>query len=151
MNDELNPNDLPNQPTDHPPDGRGDALRQAIADLIMEASAPSRAALSDAVDEDSTEVEPGSCPDPGEWLRLAGGEVWQPREDSLMAHAAACDTCATRLRRSLVLLAAEASEEESAELVLLASTSPDWRYRLSARLARTPRRSPKGSRTGWYL
>lgn len=83
----------------------------------------------------------GDCPRPDEWLRLAVGEMNPEDADARIGHAAFCRTCAQRLRLALRMNDEQASEDESAELATLESTSPEGRRRLAARLAATPRRA----------
>jgi tetratricopeptide (TPR) repeat protein len=71
--------------------------------------------------------------------------------DALLAHAAACPTCAARLRLSLRLFAVEASPDEAAELGRLSSASREWRHRLAVELAHTPHRPARKRFPHLYL
>src|ERR1039458_3435848 len=120
MSDELSPDRPPNQPPDTPPDGQQDVFAQAFEALLREQAVPGEAPASKA----------GPCPELGEWVRLASGDVQSSDEAALMAHAAGCGTCATRLRQGLKLLAGEASHLESEEIAGLASASQGWQTKL---------------------
>ena len=132
-----------------------DALAGALEEMV---EARSTSAAQPQWDRASANDADG-CPKPDEWLPLLSGES-QPADaaklDALLAHAADCRNCATRLR----LLTAEATEEEAAELRNLPSATPEWKYKLAIELARTPRqgarrlemvRAPKSYRPKAYL
>jgi tetratricopeptide (TPR) repeat protein len=130
--------------------GQPDALAQALEQLVGEPSARATGLESEALDTASG-AERSLCPETGEWLRLAGGEATSPDEGTMMSHAAACRACSARLRQSLKVLSTEASEEEIAELSGLPSASGEWQRRLSAELARTPRRTAQRRAGSWYV
>ncbi|HEY1161433.1 MAG TPA: hypothetical protein VGE83_12425, partial [Terracidiphilus sp.] len=136
MNNDLNPGAA----SENPPDTSGDALSRAFEELIggrwFRAGAP-------IVDRVSVPTA-GACPEPGEWALLLSGEARAAESaevDVLLAHAAACRTCAGRLRR----LSADALPEEEAEIARLASASRDWRRDLASHLAHTPHRTRFGA------
>jgi tetratricopeptide (TPR) repeat protein len=108
-------------------------LAGALEDLLAKTSPRSEIRLADA----------GTCPEPGEWLRMASGEAPTAEADELLTHAAACPTCVTRLRMSLLALAEDVSPEETAELSQLASASPQWQHRFAVQLAQTPHKAAR--------
>lgn len=93
----------------------------------------------------------GACPEPGEWIRLAGGEARPAQVDALLAHAGNCGECASRLRRSLHLFSEQVSPEEAEAAGNLASASEDWHHSLAARLARTPHKNAAANSARIYL
>ena len=139
MKDDLNPNrpSVPAEPLE-------DALQTAFEELLEGLSLDGR--LSPAIAD-----APESCPEPGEWVRLANGEALPAQLDGLLAHAAGCGSCAARLREGLRLLSAPASPEETAAAGKLASATPFWQRRVAVELARTPHAAPRGRTARTYL
>ena len=78
------------------------------------------------------------CPEPGEWIRLAGRETSRAETDALLSHAALCAACVDRMREGQRALSDDGSPEELAEIAMYASSSPQWRHRLAVELAHTP-------------
>jgi CHAT domain-containing protein len=170
MMDELNPDETKNRPPDsQPAPAPGDAPAPGLAqapellqspallqgfEALLAERAPGDAAPMPAGTDAEPAADPGPCPEPGAWLRLAGAELAQanPAETSvLLAHAALCGACAARLRQCLRLLDEKPSPEESAEIAKLASSQQDWQKRLAVRLARTPSRSVRGKALNRYV
>jgi tetratricopeptide (TPR) repeat protein len=79
----------------------------------------------------------GTCPKPGDWVDFAIGNSQSEKNDCLR-HAALCSACLAQLRRGQAILNRDGSEEEVAELLGLASVSPQWQHRMAVELARTP-------------
>ena len=136
-----------NQPAGSAAGDPGDALTQALEALA--AMSPARTGRSP---EGSSTGDAGlgdarRCPEPGEWIRLAGGGVHAEENDALLAHAAVCGVCLARLRESQRLLSQEASPEETEALQQFASATPQWQHRLAVELALTPRKGPSAWRT----
>jgi tetratricopeptide (TPR) repeat protein len=122
-----------NQTPKHPSDPSGDALSKAL-DELMEAGSSSTAGRNR---ERSVAPDQSGCPKPDEWFPLfagGGGTSAAAMVDALLAHAAQCFTCASRLR----ILTASETEEEEAELRKLAPATSDWQHVLASQLARTP-------------
>ena len=142
MKKEFNPDGMPPHDRQSQLDS-DDTLTSALDALLEGASLDSGPA--------DTPDAPELCPDPGEWLTLACGDLRPADVDFLLAHAARCRECAARLRVSLRLLSEEASPEEASEIAQLASASPAWRHRLSVELAHTPHKSAKKNATRFYL
>ena len=119
-----------------PANGAENVLSRALDELIER-----RNTSAEALPEDRGSIPPasvpGSCPEPGKWLRLLSGEARRTELDALLAHAASCSSCAGRLR----MLTADALPEEAAEVDKLASPSRDWQRALAVQLARTPHRA----------
>ena len=128
MIDDLNPKHL----SDSQADPLAGALEELMGNRTSQIPAPEwmRRGAPDG----------GQCPKPDEWLPLLGGEAGladNAKVDALLAHAAECGKCAAHLR----MLTAEPSEEETAQLAGLLSTSSGWQRKLASELARTPRQT----------
>lgn len=140
MNEDLNPK----RPSDSPAESEAEESLARAFDELMEGRVSSPELPHPDMASAPFPGAESSCPQLGEWSRLVSGEAGtaDPAEveklDALMAHAALCRPCAERLR----LLAADASQEETAEIGSLASASRDWQHNFAAELARTPRRRP---------
>jgi len=132
MTDDLNPRRTANHETGIPRDD----LAGAFEELVAEAS--SRNEAGPAATDGLSLPGAGTCPEPGEWARLASGEMSNPDSEALASHAAMCSACVALLRQGQRVLSQDASPEESAELEQFASSSPQWRHRLAVELARTP-------------
>src|SRR5580698_2199198 len=137
MNDDFKPG----QAQENPPGGSGEGLAGALEELIQTRQASHGHPAPEPMNRGS--VEPAAagaqCPEPGEWELLLAGEATRPMQttkvNALLAHAAECAFCAERL----LTLSADATEEESAFLSGLSSTSAEGQRKLAAELARTPR------------
>jgi tetratricopeptide (TPR) repeat protein len=148
MNEDFNPDRVP----DNPPDKAGNRLSGALEDLIQGRKSLPGVPVPEPMDPENDGPEAGSepCPEPGEWALLLGDEA-RPAElakvNALLSHAAGCGVCAERLRA----LAADVSPEESALLAGLTSASAQGQRKLAAELARTPRRFGSGRAPRLYL
>jgi hypothetical protein len=116
---------------------REDVLSGTLEDLVAKAN--SRAIAGKERPGAFTSPAAGLCPDTGDWIELAAGDVASEKKDALLAHAALCSGCLAQLRKAQLALSSEVSAEESAELKQFASTSPQWQHRLAVELAQTPR------------
>ena len=125
------------QQRSHSSGSRDEVLAETLEDLVAKAS--SRATGKEDLPRDFMSPAAGKCPDPGDWIELVGGNVASEQKNALLAHAALCSTCLTRLRHVQHAIAAEASPQESAELSQFASTSSQWQHSLAVELAHTPR------------
>ncbi|MDE3188585.1 MAG: CHAT domain-containing protein, partial [Acidobacteriota bacterium] len=125
-----------NQPAGGHAGSPGDGLDRALEDLAALASSRADAGSTEAARFSPAGAE--ACPEPGAWLRLTTGEASAFEVESLLAHAAVCPVCLSRLRQSQRVLSPHVSQEESAELSHLASLSPQWQHRLAVELASTP-------------
>ena len=150
MNSDLNPERPSSYAMDRPPDGQPDTLAQAFEDLMRVGSARIKG-MESVVYDAALRAERGSCPEADVWLQFANGDATSPGAEEMLAHAAACGGCAKRLRQSLLLLEAEASAEELAEVASLASASGEWKMRIAVELARTRQRASRGRPASWYL
>ena len=95
-----------------------------------------------------TSIDP--CPDPGDWALLLAAQPRAAQFDkvgALLSHAAACRSCAQRLRT----LAADPTPEESALLESLSSATPEGQRRIAVEMARTPRHSSASRAARLYL
>ncbi|HXA51781.1 MAG TPA: hypothetical protein VNV86_15800, partial [Candidatus Acidoferrum sp.] len=79
-----------------------------------------------------------SCPDPDRWLDLAAGALPRATSDRMLAHAAACNDCSLHLREAAAVFG-EDTPEVMAAMHALSSSTPEWRGRTAAMLARTSR------------
>jgi tetratricopeptide (TPR) repeat protein len=131
----------PNRPSNT----RREALTGAIWELIEQRESKAPAKLPNGELAAGLPSPPDACPDPGEWLRLAAGEIAPAESYARLAHAGLCRACAKRLRLSLLVHSEEVTPEEAAELGQLDSTSVEGRRRLAAHLALTARISRRGS------
>jgi tetratricopeptide (TPR) repeat protein len=150
MNSDLNPERPSSYAMDRPPDGQPDTLAQAFEDLMRVGSARIKG-MESVVYDAALRAERGSCPEADVWLQFANGDATSPGAEEMLAHAAACGGCAKRLRQSLLLLEAEASAEELAEVASLTAASDEWKMRIAVELARTRQRASRGRPTSWYL
>jgi CHAT domain-containing protein/tetratricopeptide (TPR) repeat protein len=145
MSEELNPV----RPTDRSDDALARALRELVEGQPARAETPAANGAGAGTSR--------GCPEPGEWLRLAGADAPPAdaaaiaQQDAMLAHAALCRACAERLRLSLRLLREEVSPEESEEVGKLASSSRAWQHQLAVELARTPRRPARNRTRRLYL
>ena len=152
MKDNLNPG-IPVNGSPDPPDG---GLGQAVLACGLEELLERKISAESPDTLFASAHALGPCPDPGEWLRLATGELDSPHANAadataLLAHAAGCRVCARRLRQASRLFAPEESAEENAELDQLRSDSPQWHLQLAAELARTPLQPAPRKAQRWYL
>ncbi len=113
------------------PEGLAKALE------VLVAHAPFRAPAQYDQESGFTAPGAGSCPDVGEWFRLAAGELAPDKHQALLAHAALCTGCLARLRESQSVVSAEATPEEAEELKRFSSTTAQWQLRMAGELART--------------
>ena len=134
QNEPMNHDANPNQPdrTALGPDGE---LAQALEDLVAKAS--NRSSTAGQLLEWSETA--GACPDPADWIELAGRTSGSEIRDALLAHAALCPTCLARLRQTQHALSDEIAPEETAAMEQLAALSPHWQHLLAVELAQTPR------------
>lgn len=139
--EDMNDDFKPGQAQENPPGGSGEGLAGALEELIQTRQASQGHPAPEPMNRGS--VEPAAagaqCPEPGEWELLLAGEATRPAQttkvNALLSHAAECAFCAERL----LTLSADATEEESAFLSGLSSTSAEGQRKLAAELARTPR------------
>ena len=139
------------------------ALEQLIqGELMQDRSIPGRSIRESPMQSDlafsgskesedkSGSIEAGPCPEPGELALLLGEEAGaanQVKMDALLAHAAACSTCAERLR----LLSADLTEDEREMLAALRCQTAEGQKDLAIELAKTPRVAPRKQPTRLYL
>jgi tetratricopeptide (TPR) repeat protein len=131
MNEETNSNSKAGSAAESPDKGLARALEVLVAHAPFRNSAQYNSASG------FTSPAAGSCPDIGDWLRLAGGDVPPEERNALLAHAALCTGCLARLRDSQLALSDEITLEESAALQHYASTSPQWQRHLAVQLSQT--------------
>jgi CHAT domain-containing protein/tetratricopeptide (TPR) repeat protein len=91
-----------------------------------------------------------ACPAAEILLSLACGDPVAADRDRVLAHAALCADCGSRLRGVLQLLSGEATPEENEAAARQASATPIWRQRLANRLASTPRLGARTSRQHYW-
>jgi tetratricopeptide (TPR) repeat protein len=132
MNKDTNPNPKTGPAAESPDEGLARALE------VLVANAPFRNSTQYNKANGFTAPAAGSCPEVGEWLRLADGDLPPNKKESLLAHAALCTGCLARLRESQRALSDDISPEEAAELKQFTSTTPQWQRRLALELAQTP-------------
>ena len=142
MIEDSNPTPL-KDPAAQDPEG---VLARVLEDLVS--NAPYRKTAPQDQAGGFTSPGAGSCPDIGDWLRLAGhalpggdlpgSELSSSKREHLLTHAALCTGCLNRLRESQGILSEETTPEEEAGLKQLASTTPQWQHRLALELAQTP-------------
>ena len=80
-------------------------------------------------------VGPNLCPEAGEWISIACGQVSAQERESMLGHAAVCDDCAKQLRMSSELFAVEMNAEEVAVLGQLQTATQAGQHRLAVELA----------------
>jgi tetratricopeptide (TPR) repeat protein len=131
MNKDTNPNPKTGPAAESPDEGLARALE------VLVANAPFRNSTQYNKANGFTAPAAGSCPEVGEWLRLADGDLPPNKKESLLAHAALCTGCLARLRESQRALSDDISPEEAAELKQFTSTTPQWQRRLALELAQT--------------
>jgi tetratricopeptide (TPR) repeat protein len=131
MNEDTNPN-LNTGPAAESPD---EGLARALEVLV--ANAPFRNSTQYNRASGFTAPAAGSCPEVGDWLRLADGDFLPHKKEALLAHAALCTGCLARLRESQRALSEDISPEEATELKQFISTTPQWQRRLALELAQT--------------
>ena len=85
-----------------------------------------------------------SCPEADRWLDLAAGTLPPATSDRMLAHAAECNDCAVQLREAEAVFG-EDTPEVMAAMNVLSSSTPEWRGRTAALLARVSRPEPKTS------
>jgi tetratricopeptide (TPR) repeat protein len=137
MNDEPKSS----QQRSHSSGSRDQVLAETLEDLVAKAN--SRAMMGEDLPKNFTSPAAGKCPETGDWIELAGGDISSEKKDALRAHAALCSACLTQLRQVQHALTGEVSPQESAELSHLASTSSQWQHRLAVELAHTPRETQR--------
>jgi len=140
VNEDTNPDPENGSAAESPDEGLARALE------VLVANAPFRNSAQYDSASGFTSPAAGSCPDIGDWLRLAGGHVPPEEREALLAHTALCSGCLARLRDSLQVLSDEITPEESAALQQLASTRPQWQRPLALRLAQTAHGSQRSRR-----
>lgn len=131
MNDDSNPNPQPSSVSLSSEEG----LAQALEDLVS--NAPFRISAQLNKSASFTSSWAGPCPDAGDWLLFAGGELSPAKGQALLTHAALCTNCLNRLREAQRVLSPEAPPEELEDLKQFASTSSTWQRRLALQLAQT--------------
>lgn len=137
---DLNPGQLP------PPES--DELQEALEKLITARVSGEPIRYSAGTAGATAGPTATVCPEPEEWLRLAGGELDPAGAEPLLSHAAFCRECAQRLRLSLRVGDVEITPEEAAEIAGLKSAMPEFQSEFAKKLAETPRHSAKpGGRT----
>ncbi len=147
MNSDFNPGSV----SKNPQGDIGEGLASAFDELIQGRELRAGSDAPDPAKRESAAADAaaGSCPEPGEWALLLGDArpADLAKASALLAHAAACRTCAQRL----LSLSADPSPEESAALTDLAITSAEGQHKLAAELARTPRKSSGPRAARFYL
>jgi tetratricopeptide (TPR) repeat protein len=131
MNKDTNPNPNTGPAAESPDEGLARALEVLVANAPFRNSAQYNRASG------FTAPAAGSCPEVGDWLRLAEGDFLPHKKGALLAHAALCTGCLARLRESQRALSDDVSAEEAAELKQFISTTPQWQRRLALELAQT--------------
>ena len=131
MNKDTNPNPKTGPAAKSPDEGLARALEVLVANAPFRNSAQYNRASG------FTAPAAGSCPEVGDWLRLAEGDFLPHKKGALLAHAALCTGCLARLRESQRALSEDISPEEATELKQFISTTPQWQRRLALELAQT--------------
>lgn len=85
----------------------------------------------------------GTCPDVGTLIEFATQKSGETSTEDLLAHAALCSKCLSKLRMSQRVLDENPTAEENEVLSRLASTSVQWQRKNAVELAQTPCRKPK--------
>ncbi len=135
---------IPDQPLPRHAGSHGGELESAWGDLASLESLRSKAGAGGGGGFGPPREEP--CPEPGAWLHMAMGKSSAEEAETLLAHAAACSACLERLRMSQRVLAAEATEQETAEMAELEAMTPQWQHRMAVELAYTPQAKRSTSR-----
>ena len=135
MNSDSNPNPKKDSPAESSDAGLAKALE------VLVAHAPFRTPAQNDQASGFRAPGAGACPGADDWLHLAAGELPSGRTQALLAHAALCTSCLSRLRESQSAISENATPEETDQLSRFSSTSQQWQRRLAAELAATPRRS----------
>jgi tetratricopeptide (TPR) repeat protein len=126
------------------------ALERALESLLQEPrQAQAQAALRDADAEDP--AFSSACPEPSAWIQLATGKLQTAALDSLLVHAALCQSCAPRLRESISLFSPESTPEEAAEAPALLTSALRWQRQLAVDLAQTLAKPQPGRFARYYL
>ena len=137
MNEDTDPNPKNGSAAESPDEGLASALEVLVSNAPFRNSAQYNSAGG------FTSPGAGSCPETGDWLRLASGDVPPQERQALLSHAALCTGCLARLRDSQQVLSEEITPEESAALQQFASTKPQWQRLLALQLAQTAHSSQR--------
>lgn len=92
----------------------------------------------------------GVCPDVGTWIEFATQKSRGTSAEDLLAHAALCSECLSKLRMSQRILDRDPTAEENDVLSTLASTSEQWQRRLAVGLAQTPHSETRERRLPFF-
>jgi tetratricopeptide (TPR) repeat protein len=93
----------------------------------------------------------GTCPDVGTWIEFATQKSSGRSTDDLLAHAALCSECLSKLRISQRILDEDSTAEEKEALSKLVSTSGQWQRKMAVELAETPCSESKARRLSILL
>jgi CHAT domain-containing protein/tetratricopeptide (TPR) repeat protein len=123
-------------PSNLPVGASDEELAVALRELIEEHEPGRQAGAPAGEPGENAAYGCSSCPDPGDWIRLAGGDTSAEESEGFLAHAACCSDCARRLRLGILVHSGKVLPEEEKEIGRLASASREWQLRLACEMAR---------------